>query len=418
MSKGRCSKMTLTLKTWYFSSVIFLLSINGSLEMRFGEIVHFSCDICAPQKTKCCMGTIIYKNLVLTTTYCANYCPFVIKQNKKIPITKKYAKHVRRRFSYPLHNEIALVYVNLNLKMSTGVKLSAVETVSLIGLKASYPVLDKMTPKMHFTVVHRCKKKYRFYGYTLCSIKNTKPSKNCPTQGTPLLFNDKLIGISGATNSKICEQEQIVFTAVGPILSWINSIIELIENLGNQSKNNKSIVKFMQEMGLRTSNNEKMDNHTFREEPKNENVSSVTAAAPSISQETRTFTVTQMTTTLGTTKMFTTPSALTSTQETTATKTTIFKIPTTISTLPTTISTPPTTTFTPPSTIFTNLTTISITPLMSELSLEVKIESNDHKEGKKAMSAMEWFNSNVRNKMKKQTYFVLTTAENSFVDLT
>lgn len=194
------------------------------------NIVRFTCNRCKDPQT-CCLGTLIQPNIVLTTSFCANFCQ-VTKNGQIVPIIKVYIfPHYRKyfvmkRIDVELTN-IALALLESKIINQKYVKLSAVEPFSTIGLKVYIPVSNERNLRRQSTVIQRCENAYiQSSAYHVCTGRTVLDLKTCQqVQGVPLLLADRLLGMSILHD---CRLMQKIFIAVGPHLFWISSTIKQI----------------------------------------------------------------------------------------------------------------------------------------------------------------------------------------------
>ncbi|XP_031767490.1 uncharacterized protein LOC116413300 [Galleria mellonella] len=246
-----------------FLYVVYLyLNFRTAYNISLLSIVHFKCSSYFIKSEKCCVGTI-YPNFILTSVFCAESCDTVLMKDMKIPINNifihpRYKKYVEGQHILET-NDIVLVMVTSHPKAVT-LKLSAMEVISAIGLKALIPILDDNKPRLLVTVIQSCSKHLLLRGYHICSIGTlcNRVFNNCQyTNGLPLLIDGQIVGLTGLLSSKLCNFPQKIFTAVGPIIPWIRSFI--INNREDSLQNSFQDAERFDKLKLQTINLQNID---------------------------------------------------------------------------------------------------------------------------------------------------------------
>lgn len=212
---------------------IFAFCIVRMHSISITSIVRFKCDNWIVRPSQGCVGTYILPTVVLTTSFCADNCQSI--GNLRIIGTfvhTHYRNYVHGR-NFIARNDIALVVTPLVPRRRKLVKLSALDTISTLGLKALIPIMDDNKPRLQVAHIENCYKEQPFGYYVCATNKITKQSiKVCQErqeQGVPLLLEDKIFGIMGITDTDSCRLSQRSFTAITPALYWIS---ETVKNLG------------------------------------------------------------------------------------------------------------------------------------------------------------------------------------------
>ncbi|XP_059055126.1 uncharacterized protein LOC131849146 [Achroia grisella] len=221
--------------------LISIFSTTGSISITF--IIHFKCSACI---NKCCAGSLVFPRFILSSAFCAQSCHSVLMRDLAIPINKTFIhpqyKKYRKEQRLMAKNDIALIMITSHPKAAT-VKLSAIEVVSAIGLKALIPILDDRKPRLLATVIQSCSKHLHLRGYHICSfarLPNTILNKCQQTKGLPLLIDGRIIGLSSSLDTKVCDFPQKIFTAITPYIPWIRLVIE--NNIYNALQDGSQVI--------------------------------------------------------------------------------------------------------------------------------------------------------------------------------
>lgn len=228
------------IKVYFFGVCISQVVYMGQCISR-RSIARFRCSSCQTRPDDCCFGTLILPFVILTTSYCGDYCETVDLNGENVPIVNvfthpHYKNFIQGRIPY-LRNDISLVQIESNTrnKERPYIKLSAIDPFSAIGLKALVPVIDSLKPRLVVTFVQECAKyTVASKGFYICAVNKILPKspKICQLQqGLPLLVYGKIIGMTGIADEEVCKLTQKVFIAIGPALTWIKSTVNHIVTL-------------------------------------------------------------------------------------------------------------------------------------------------------------------------------------------
>lgn len=209
--------------------VIMVQNLSFLNTIFVDNIVRFTCDNCSEAET-CCLGTLIQPHIVLTTSFCANFCR-VSRRGQIVHTIKIYTyPHYKKYFGLQDTGDFSNIALALFERMLSKryVAISAVEPITTIGLKISIPVENKRKIRLQSTVIQRCENTYRqSSGLHVCTGKVISDLNSCQkVQGAPLLLTDRLLGMSIVHD---CRLMQRVFIAVGPSVFWIHSTIEQLQ---------------------------------------------------------------------------------------------------------------------------------------------------------------------------------------------
>ena len=214
----------------FYTTFLFLIVCTKSISITSLERL-----VCTStyKPIKGCIGTYILPNVVLTTSYCAEKCESV----GNLPIVRSFVhphyKNYIRGNNFIARNDIALVVTQQNERKRKLLKLSALDNLTAIGLKALIPIMDVNKPRLAVTVVQRCYIEQPFGYYVCAAHRVTKRSiqvcQERQEQGVPLIIEDRIFGIMGVTDKESCKLPQRSFTALSPALNWIS---ETVRKLG------------------------------------------------------------------------------------------------------------------------------------------------------------------------------------------
>lgn len=206
--------------------VAYFITLNETISIH--SIVRLRCRYCVPDPYKCCVGTVILPDFILTTLFCAQSCQHVKMYGQDIPIKKIFTHEHFKNFivsqQFIKRNDVALINTGYhNGYDGKYLGLSAIDVSAAIGKKALIPILEYAKPRLLVTLIKGCED---LTGYYVCSTKvDKKEKKNCQQEeGMPLLLDQKVIGITSQLERKDCHLQK-TFIAVGPAQSWINSIV-------------------------------------------------------------------------------------------------------------------------------------------------------------------------------------------------
>lgn len=213
---------------WKLLHLCVIVQIVGTMEcVPYSAIVQLSCAACRLNPNTCCVGTLLAPNLAITTAFCAHSCEYIVQNNTIVPIlsTRVHPKSSisMRRSINPTGDDISFFNFNHTTKLKRSyVKISAVEPLSLIGLRSFVPIISDRKVFLKPTVILPCGEQYeRLRGFYICSSKYFGEKSMYPKmQGVPLLLNGCLIGISDSTDE---HQSLDAFMALAPRLSWIEA---------------------------------------------------------------------------------------------------------------------------------------------------------------------------------------------------
>ncbi|PZC79992.1 hypothetical protein B5X24_HaOG215461 [Helicoverpa armigera] len=212
---------------------IFAICIVGTRSISITSIERLaSCGRPQNKPIQGCIGTFILPNVAITTSYCAENCQYL----GKLRIIRTFIHPHYRNYvlgnNFFARNDIALIITKQDFSKRKLIKLSALDTLSTIGLKALIPIMDENKPRLRVTLIERCIKEQQFGYYVCANNRVTKQTievcRRRQEQGVPLLLDGRIYGIMGITDKDTCVLPQRSFTAVGPALPWISSTVRTL----------------------------------------------------------------------------------------------------------------------------------------------------------------------------------------------
>lgn len=224
---------TMAVKVILYALLLQKLWFIGQCAVTIRSLVRLQCKICEPKPDKCCIGNIILANYILTSAYCALSCQAVERNNKTLPVIQTFIHPRYKQFPKKSNvldgYDVGLIRIDSYYKnKKSHLKLSGLETNSMIGMKAFFPVLNDGKPYLQGTLIQYCKNKY-MKKYNICSRKTVckRTYSACqPILGTPVFLAGRIIGIASKVDPKMCLLDQNIFTAIGFIIPWIKSVVK------------------------------------------------------------------------------------------------------------------------------------------------------------------------------------------------
>lgn len=212
-------------KVFHLCCFAVLVAIIKSIP--YGTIVRLSCAACISNPKNCCIGTLVARDLAITTDYCAASCQYIVKNKSLIPILRTHSPSsdiYNINALRKINNIVLLVFQYNGTANRNLIKVSTVEPLSLIGLKAFVLILNDSNIFLRQIVVLPCEGKYKnLKQFFICTSKSFgERNIHLKRQGIPLLHNNCILGISGSND---VYETQDAFLAIAPISSWIEAIV-------------------------------------------------------------------------------------------------------------------------------------------------------------------------------------------------